>query len=115
VRDVWFSIRHLTRAVAIVAIIGTSRAATAAAQTPAPPVVSTTPVAAHTEAARLTTAPKLDDYLDGGSHPGHLVTGFKQRDPKDLAPATEDTEAYLAYDGASGRSVRFSRCGIIRP
>jgi hypothetical protein len=89
------------RAIALGAIICTSPAAAAAGQTQAPPVVSTTPVAAHTEAARLTAAPKLSDYLDGGSHPGHLVTGFKQRHPKDLAPATEDTEAYLAYDDAA--------------
>jgi hypothetical protein len=90
------------RAMVMVAVISTWPAAAArAAQAQAPPVVSTTPVAAHTEAERLTAAPTLGDYLDGGTHPGHHVTGFKQRDPKDLAPATEDTDVYVAYDNVA--------------
>ena len=48
---------------------------------------------------RVTAPPKLEDYLDGKSRPGELkVTGFKQRDPGDGVPVTQDTTAYLSYD-----------------
>jgi hypothetical protein len=71
----------------------------AAAQTPPQtPLVVATTTSPHTEADRMSTAPKLADYLEGGSHPGHKITGFRQRNPKDLAPATEQTTVYLSYD-----------------
>ena len=48
---------------------------------------------------RVTAPPKLEDYLDGKSRPDELkVTGFKQRDPGDGVPVTQDTTAYLSYD-----------------
>lgn len=48
---------------------------------------------------RVITPPKLEDYLDGKSRPDELkVTGFKQRDPGDGVPVTQDTTAYLSYD-----------------
>src|SRR5690349_13565701 len=46
---------------------------------------------------RVDAAPTLDDYASG-SGPGVLVDGFLQRDPKDLAPVSEPTKAYLSYD-----------------
>jgi hypothetical protein len=52
----------------------------------------------HLEAVRVAQPPRIDDYLDGGSHPGQAVTDFKQRTPKDLEPATEATTAYVSYD-----------------
>ena len=55
-------------------------------------------VALHTEAVRVAAPPKLADYLDAGSHPGQRITGFKQRQPRDLEPATEATTVYLSYD-----------------
>ena len=50
---------------------------------------------------RVATAPRLEDYLPGGSTPGLKVTDFRQRQPKDLEPATQPTAAYLSYDGSS--------------
>ncbi|TAK12001.1 MAG: hypothetical protein EPO35_11820 [Acidobacteria bacterium] len=47
---------------------------------------------------RVEAAPKLDDYLPGGSMPGLKVTDFRQREPKDLEPGSQPTAAYLAYD-----------------
>ena len=48
---------------------------------------------------RVTAPPKLEDYLDGKSRTDELrVTGFKQRDPADGVPVTQDTTAYLSYD-----------------
>jgi len=46
---------------------------------------------------RVEAAPKLQDYIDG-KPVGVEVTGFLQRDPGDLAPVSEPTTAYLAYD-----------------
>jgi hypothetical protein len=47
---------------------------------------------------KVETAPALEDYLPGGPRPGLRVTDFRQRQPKDLEPATQPTEAYLSYD-----------------
>jgi hypothetical protein len=47
---------------------------------------------------RIDVAPRLDDYLPGASMPGLKVTDFRQRQPKDLEPVTQPTEAYLSYD-----------------
>jgi len=49
---------------------------------------------------RVATAPRLEDFLPGGSAPGLKVTDFRQRQPKDLEPATQPTSAYLSYDGS---------------
>jgi len=47
---------------------------------------------------KVGAAPTLEDYLPGGPRPGLRVTDFRQRQPKDLEPATQPTEAYLSYD-----------------
>ncbi|HEY5996458.1 MAG TPA: DUF5916 domain-containing protein, partial [Candidatus Deferrimicrobiaceae bacterium] len=48
---------------------------------------------------RVATPPKIEDYVDGGeAHEGVRVEGLLQRDPKDLEPATQDTQVYLSYD-----------------
>lgn len=70
-------------------------------QTTTQVVSTTTPVALRTTAERVNTPPKLSDYTEGGSRPGTHVEGFKQRDPKDLAPATEQTDAYVSYDSTN--------------
>src|SRR6185369_14245066 len=48
---------------------------------------------------RVSTPPKIEDYLDGRSRSEDLkVTGFKQREPQDGVPITQETTAYLSYD-----------------
>ena len=48
---------------------------------------------------RVSQAPKLEDYLNGGVQPTALkITEFRQRDPGDGTPASEPTTAYLSYD-----------------
>ncbi len=47
---------------------------------------------------RIDVAPRLEDFLPGGSAPGVKVTDFRQRRPKDLEAATQPTAAYLSYD-----------------
>lgn len=48
---------------------------------------------------RVSTPPKIEDYLDGRSRSDDLkVTGFKQREPQDGEPVTQETTAYLSYD-----------------
>ncbi len=59
-------------------------------------------VAADTQTVRIprvTTPPRLENYLDGGSRDAEVkITGFVQRDPADGSPASELTTAYLSYD-----------------
>lgn len=50
----------------------------------------------------LTTAPKLEDFLNGipdspAARAMQKLTGFIQQDPDDGAPVTEDTAAYMGY------------------
>lgn len=66
-----------------------------AQQTTAPSAPGETP---SVDIPRVATPPRIDDYLPGGTHPGAAVDAFRQREPKDLAPATESTVAYLSYD-----------------
>ena len=66
-----------------------------AAQTPQ---TSSAPARQAITIVHVTTAPKLEDYLDGEAHEGTRVDGFLQREPKDLEPPTEQTEVYLSYD-----------------
>lgn len=47
---------------------------------------------------RAQTPPRLEDYVNGENGRGTRVTGFLQREPNDLTPASEDTVAYLSYD-----------------
>ena len=88
-------------------------AAGAAAQTPAPQPATpgTQPAAPPRQRQTLTiprvsTAPNLEDYLlsDGpsaGVTTGVHVDGFLQREPGDLVPASEQTDAYLSYDATN--------------
>lgn len=48
---------------------------------------------------KVTQPPKLEDFF-GAEHTGAeaKVTGFRQRDPIDGAPASKPTTAYLSYD-----------------
>jgi hypothetical protein len=72
---------------------GTSRdaAANSAART-APPEPATLRI------PRVNRAPKIDDFLDGGTPVGAPVTGFRQREPGDGTPVTQPTSAYVSYD-----------------
>ena len=48
---------------------------------------------------RVVDPPKLEDYLNGGSRDKEaLVQGFRQREPGDGAPVSQETSAYLSYD-----------------
>ena len=50
-------------------------------------------------AVPATTAVRVDgDLTDEVWQKAPVITGFKQRDPQDGAPATFETEARLAYD-----------------
>ena len=46
---------------------------------------------------RVSTAPALDQYINGGA-PEAAITGFTQRDPDDGKPASSETKAWLSYD-----------------
>jgi Domain of unknown function (DUF5916) len=49
----------------------------------------------------IATPPRIDDFLAGKSRPDMVkVTEFRQREPKDGAPASLGTAAYLGYDDA---------------
>jgi hypothetical protein len=49
---------------------------------------------------RVTSAPKLEDFLDPaeGARDGVQISTFRQREPKDGAPVSQNTSAYLSYD-----------------
>jgi hypothetical protein len=48
---------------------------------------------------RVSTPPKLADYLEGKTRPDELkVTGFAQREPGDGTPVSHETTAYISYD-----------------
>jgi hypothetical protein len=47
---------------------------------------------------KVDAAPRLEDYLPGGTRPGLKVSDFRQRQPKDLEAPTQPTDAYLSYD-----------------
>jgi hypothetical protein len=47
---------------------------------------------------RVTTPPSLDAVIGGGTPSGVEVSGFRQREPGDGDPASQDTRAYLSYD-----------------
>ncbi len=84
---------HLKRALAFAAaacLVG----GTAHAQTPPPSSRQSIVI------ARVEAPPKIEDYIAGTNQAGTRVDGFLQRQPGDLTPSTEKTEAYLAYDDA---------------
>ena len=71
-------------------------AVSAAAPPQPPPEASGAPVV---RAVRIETPPRIDGVLDEPFWAGLApVTGFRQRDPVDGAPASEPTEARIAYD-----------------
>jgi hypothetical protein len=58
-----------------------------------------TPTPNFLRIGRASTPPKLEDYLDGKSREDEVrITGFRQRDPRDGTPVSQETTAYLSYD-----------------
>src|SRR4029434_3608702 len=73
-------------------------AAMGLAQMPSPPpqAGATVPLA---RIPRVTTAPKLEDFLENKPREAELtVENFRQFVPGDGTPATEKTTAYLSHD-----------------
>src|SRR5690348_287581 len=53
----------------------------------------------HISPLHVDHAPKLEDYLDENAILlGAKVTDFRQREPHDGAPASQETTAYISYD-----------------
>ena len=51
---------------------------------------------------RVSTVPGLEPFLgDSPDKPGVHITGFRQREPGDGDPVTQETSAYLFYDDAN--------------
>jgi hypothetical protein len=82
--------------------LGTLFFCVAATATPAqqhadPPLPKTT--VAISKIPRVTRAPKIENFLEGGTREAELVvTDFRQNIPGDGDPASEMTTAYLSYD-----------------
>lgn len=79
-----FGIRHAVCAVLTVSLMGI-------------------PLAAQCEEIlhipKTSHAPALDEYINGvPSNAGIAITGFRQKEPGDGTPASQDTTAYLSYD-----------------
>src|SRR6476620_6318036 len=51
--------------------------------------------------SRTATPPKLEDFRTGEKRDGVVADAFLQREPGNLIPSTERTEAYLSYDAAN--------------
>jgi hypothetical protein len=79
----------LSPIVLALAALALAWAAAARAQALPPPTITI---------PRVDVAPRLSDFLPGGTPPGVKVTDFRQRRPKDLEPATQPTSAWLSYD-----------------
>jgi hypothetical protein len=47
---------------------------------------------------KVSAPPRLEDFRSGERRDGLSADAFLQREPKDLVPATERTEAYVSYD-----------------
>lgn len=95
--------RALAAGVLLLSLSFASRALGQTQTAPPPPAASPTAAspAPHVRIPRVSAPPRLEDYLAEGPRPGLAVTNFLQREPKDLAPATEQTTAYLAYDATN--------------
>ena len=50
---------------------------------------------------RVDKPPRLEDYMAGEVNAGVRVTGFLQREPGDLVPGSQTTDAYLSYDSTN--------------
>jgi len=59
---------------------------------------SGTPARQSIAITRVEAPPKIEDYVAGNHKAGTRVEGFLQREPGDLTPASEATEAFLSYD-----------------
>lgn len=64
----------------------------------AAPLAQAVPARQALTIPRVTTPPRLDDYLGGERRDGVSADAFLQREPQDLTPATERTEVYVSYD-----------------
>jgi hypothetical protein len=64
----------------------------------AAPLAQATPTRQTLTINRVTTAPRLEDFLGGERRDGVSADAFLQREPQDLIPATERTEVYVSYD-----------------
>ena len=84
------SYSHAVRA-AIVMAVATFGASLGAQQAPRASIII----------PRVDAPPRLEDYLSGEQRPGVHITGFLQRNPGDLAPPSEQTDAYLSYDATN--------------
>jgi len=62
------------------------------------PVAQAAPPRQTVTIARAAVPPRLEDFLTGERRDGVFADAFLQREPQDLIPATERTEAYLSYD-----------------
>ena len=67
----------------------------------AAPLAQTVPGRQALTIPRVTTPPRLEDYLSGERRDGVSADAFLQREPQDLTPATERTEVYVSYDDTS--------------
>jgi len=50
---------------------------------------------------RAATPPRLEDFVTGERRDGVVADAFLQREPGDLVPSTEKTEAYVSYDAGN--------------
>ena len=62
------------------------------------PQAQATPPRQSLTIQRVATPPRLEDFLTGDRREGVSADEFLQREPQDLTPATERTEAYVSYD-----------------
>jgi hypothetical protein len=61
--------------------------------------------------ARVTTPPRLEDFLTGDRREGVSADAFLQREPQDLTPASERTEVYVSYDDTNLYAVFVCHAG----
>jgi hypothetical protein len=62
------------------------------------PVAQAAPPRQTLTIPRAAVPPRLEDFLTGERREGVSADAFLQREPQDLIPSTERTEAYLSYD-----------------
>jgi hypothetical protein len=72
-----------------------------AAQQPAAASASRAAPRVSVTVPRATEPPRLEEFLNGERPGGIRVDGFLQRDPGDLVPVSEPTEAFLSFDDAN--------------
>ncbi|MCA1563189.1 MAG: hypothetical protein LC753_18145 [Acidobacteria bacterium] len=87
----------LARSVPAVAVC-LQLARAAAAQDAQPAAKPVQPARQRIEIVRVSEPPKLEDYLSSERRGGTRIEGFLQRNPGDLTPVSEATEAFLSHD-----------------